>query len=47
MTIFLGKVSIRFDFPGDKQNSVPTDVKLSALLDLGLLYSSESQQRES
>jgi len=30
MTIFLGKVSIRFDFPGDEQNSVPTDDKSSA-----------------
>ena len=39
MTIFLGKVSIRFDFPGDEQNSVPPDVKSSALLDLGLLCS--------
>ena len=39
MTIFLGKVSIRFDFPGDEQNSVPPDVKSSALLDFGLLCS--------
>ncbi len=33
MTIFLGKVSIRFDFPDDLQKSAPCDVKEPAFTD--------------